>query len=105
MNTKEKITNALLGILGVVLFIGIIGYGVWWVIDLFSKKPWMGKYNSSMEKFKTLEDCRAWAKSEAGSDGKKEGEYTFECGKNCKYTGREAGKITDNYNCEELINN
>ena len=105
MTNKENITNTLLGILGVVLFIGIIGYGVWWVIDVFSKKPWMGKYNTSTEKFKTLEDCRAWAKGEADSLGKKEGEWNFECGKNCKYTGREAGNITDNYTCDEIVNN
>lgn len=73
------------------------------------KKPWTGTYYENIdsrlarnERFKTLEDCQSWAKDEAKHDLKEDGDWGYTCGLNCKYVGRTAGSISDNYECEQI---
>jgi hypothetical protein len=111
---KANKIGAIIGTcLGIIIGIGIligIGYlGFILLKDVIAPRPWKGmffpdagdtSYTSVTKDFKTLEECRAWANNEAEDSSLSAGDWSYECGKNCKWNSKESPGTIDTYDCE-----
>ena len=115
ISTKKKVATGCLTLLK--YFIGIIFVG--FLINLGMEKdeehdlkyPWFGSmwYVGSHSiiddgQFKTLEECREWAKKEAEKKNLKEGNWDYSCGTNCSFSdqGISNGRKVNTFECTKL---
>lgn len=100
MEKIYKVIGTIIGIIIIVLFIAYIG-------DCSGKRPWKGTLTHGEESetatvdFEALEDCRAWAVEQADKGGWEEGEWDYECGRDCEYAGT-GGPGVSEYECAEI---
>lgn len=96
-------------IIGIGILIGIGYLGFILLKDVIAPRPWKGmffpdagksSYSSVTKDFKTLEECRAWANNKAKGSSLSAGDWSYECGKNCKRDNKESLGTFVTYDCE-----
>ncbi|MBI2356740.1 hypothetical protein HYV12_01680 [Candidatus Dojkabacteria bacterium] len=116
MEKGYKIIQVVGTIIGIILIPYLIGLGMNFQKSRAEKYPWSGSFfnrtyseanqltDSKRNKFKTVNECQTWAKEKAEWYDLKEGEWDYECGKNCEYKdqGITGGKRIETFECEEI---
>lgn len=111
----EKALKLIGTVIGLALIPLIIGWGINRQKKNAEMHPWSGSFynvtyskanqltDSQKNKFKTLEACKIWVQDKATWYDLKEEEWTYNCGKNCKYVDQviSGGKRIQTLECEE----
>jgi len=116
-STKQKLKKGCLtllkGILGIVFIGTILSIAMNKDKEHDREYPWYGSvwyiYTDSIsvfdnKQFKTLEECREWAKKQAETKNLEDGKWDYSCGNNCSYTDQSisGGRKINTYECKDL---
>jgi hypothetical protein len=117
ISTKKKVATGCLTLfkyLVGIIFVGfLINLGMEKKEEYDNKYPWYGSiwYGTADSKsifddkqFKTLEECREWAKKHEESKNLKEGQWDYSCGTNCSFSdqGISNGRKINTFECSVL---
>ncbi len=113
MRDLKEMKERAVGLLVLIVLIGsFIVFGMFMQKRQDSEEPWVGTITESTksqnpavlasDRFKTLEDCRAWANSYTSTKELREYSINYSCGTDCTYstqTYNNANKV-DIYECQ-----
>lgn len=114
MSIKEVATKLFKGIIGIAVVLLLIWAGMNVQKKQEAKFPWRGAVyatagdSSSIrvsDEFKTVEECRAWAKEKATSLSLDANTSGFTCGTNCTWKENNivGGQQIKQYDCTEVV--